>query len=304
MSQKINAVTPAKSQAPAPSAQKFFPLPKTSFERTLTAARTEAAAPVTHTIRNGESLSKICENALKDAGLPHAHADIHKAVQKIAQANRLANPNRISVGQTLDMSVLVAQPAPPSPPAEAVAKAAAARPQGGGFDTGFQRAQDLANRLKALFPLEPEIPVTTPEKVQFGNTPMFDGVVGITSDFGLRKDPFTGEGEVHDGIDFAAPQATPIRAFGPGTVTFSGWQPGYGKCVIIRHETGLETLYAHNSANLVKVGQKVSADSTIARVGSTGNSTGPHLHFEVRKDGLAVNPHSYLAKSMKVPKAL
>lgn len=100
----------------------------------------------------------------------------------------------------------------------------------------------------------------------------------------------TGRLEHHDGIDVTAPPGAPISAIEAGTVTFAGWKPGYGNTVVIRHEDGLESLYAHVSGSLVHIGQTVEARTPIASVGSSGRSTGPHLHFEVRRNGKAFDP--------------
>ena len=117
----------------------------------------------------------------------------------------------------------------------------------------------------------------------------------ITSDFGWRPNPFgRGGSEWHTGIDMRAPMNTPILAAQAGTVTFNGWMRGYGNTVIIDHGGGTRTLYAHNSTNLVSVGQHVTQGQQIARAGSTGNSTGPHLHFEVIVNGTPVDPAPFL----------
>jgi len=116
----------------------------------------------------------------------------------------------------------------------------------------------------------------------------------LTSGFGWRRNPMGGSGsEMHRGIDIAASSGTAIRATGGGTVVFSGWSGAYGNKVIIDHGLGIRTLYAHNSSNLVRVGQEVSRGDTIARVGSTGRSTGPHVHYEVLVNGTAVNPSGF-----------
>lgn len=112
----------------------------------------------------------------------------------------------------------------------------------------------------------------------------------ITSHFGLRRDPFDGKLRQHNGIDIALKEGTEIKAAASGTVVFSGEAKGYGKVVIVEHEGGISTLYGHNSVNLVKKGDRVEAGQTIALSGSTGRATGPHLHFEVRKEGEAVDP--------------
>ncbi|MCL2204870.1 MAG: peptidoglycan DD-metalloendopeptidase family protein [Defluviitaleaceae bacterium] len=119
---------------------------------------------------------------------------------------------------------------------------------------------------------------------------------GISSPFGNRRDPFgSGAWQFHSGIDIAAPVGTSIRAAGGGTVTFSGWtSTGLGIVVIIDHGFGIQTLYAHNSVNLVRVGQRVERGDVIARVGTTGSTTGPHVHYEVHINGRAVNPRNFL----------
>ncbi len=101
-------------------------------------------------------------------------------------------------------------------------------------------------------------------------------------------------GRMHEGIDFAVSTGTTIRAAGNGKVIYSGWATGYGNTVIIEHRKGLRTLYAHNSKLLVHSGQHVSRNQAITRSGNTGNSTGPHLHFEVQVNGRPVNPLNYV----------
>ncbi|MBI5598581.1 MAG: peptidoglycan DD-metalloendopeptidase family protein [Deltaproteobacteria bacterium] len=112
----------------------------------------------------------------------------------------------------------------------------------------------------------------------------------ISSAYGIRKDPFTGEDRFHHGIDIPAPEGTPIYPSMEGTVIFSGEKPGYGNIVEIRHDNGYITRYAHNRENMVKEGQRVATSDMIATVGSTGRATGAHLHLEVRVEGFAVNP--------------
>ncbi len=116
----------------------------------------------------------------------------------------------------------------------------------------------------------------------------------ISSPFGWRIHPILRRRRFHSGLDFAASQGSPIRAADSGTVIFSGWYGGYGKTVIINHGKGISTLYGHSSNLHVSEGQTVKRGQAIAAVGSTGLSTGPHLHFEVRKNGTPVNPANYL----------
>ena len=116
----------------------------------------------------------------------------------------------------------------------------------------------------------------------------------ITSNFGYRTHPILGRGRFHAGTDFGAPQGTPIFAADSGTVIVAEWYGGYGNAVIIDHGNGLTTLYGHCSELYVTVGQGVQRGQTIAAIGSTGLSTGPHLHFEVRRQGEPVEPLAYL----------
>ena len=116
----------------------------------------------------------------------------------------------------------------------------------------------------------------------------------VTSGFGMRVHPLTGTPRVHAGIDFGAPTGTPIRAAAPGTVVVAGVMGGYGNTVDIRHSDGTTTRYAHQSRLLVRSGQQVAAGQVIGLVGSTGASTGPHLHFEVRTPAGPVDPHTWL----------
>jgi murein DD-endopeptidase MepM/ murein hydrolase activator NlpD len=112
----------------------------------------------------------------------------------------------------------------------------------------------------------------------------------ISSNFGNRKHPITGDWRAHKGIDLAAPTGTPIESVGDGTVTFAGTNGGYGKFIKIKHASGYETAYAHLSKISVKKGERVSQGQLIGAVGSTGSSTGPHLHYELHANGKIVHP--------------
>ena len=117
----------------------------------------------------------------------------------------------------------------------------------------------------------------------------------LVSSFGNREDPLTGRRAFHAGLDFAAVQGTTIHAAAGGAVVFAGFKPDYGWVVEIEHGNGLTTRYGHASRLLVKVGDIVTPGDAIAAVGSTGRSTGPHLHFEVLRQGEATDPRRYLA---------
>ena len=114
----------------------------------------------------------------------------------------------------------------------------------------------------------------------------------ITSLFGQRRDPIHGQERHHNGMDIAAPEGSPIQSIRPGVVTFAGDMGTYGKVVVVDHGEGLETRYAHCSELLVVEGEKVRPGNVIAKVGSTGRSTGPHLHFEARKGDQPLDPRT------------
>lgn len=121
----------------------------------------------------------------------------------------------------------------------------------------------------------------------------------ISSYFGKRTDPFTGKPANHTGIDFAGKFGDPVTAVADGVVTWSADRYGYGVMVEINHGNGYSTRYAHNSENLVEVGQEVKKGQVVARMGETGRATGPNLHFEVLKNGRRVNPVNFIRESTK-----
>ena len=114
--------------------------------------------------------------------------------------------------------------------------------------------------------------------------------VSLTSRFGARAAPLAGASRLHPGLDLAAPYGSAVVARSPGLVVAAGWAGGYGNCVVIDHGSGLQTRYGHLSRIGVRVGQHVEAGALLGAVGSTGLSTGPHLHYEVRINGAAINP--------------
>ncbi len=159
------------------------------------------------------------------------------------------------------------------------------------LDTLEEQINDRAQQLGAL-----EMVMASRElgqRIMPGGLPLIGG--WISSHFGRRSDPFTGRGAFHAGVDFAGPTGSRVIAVGPGVVTYSGWKQGYGNVVEITHPTGYVTRYGHNSRNLVQVGRPVQKNDAIAIIGSTGRSTGTHVHFEVLRDGNVLNPMKYLA---------
>ncbi len=151
-----------------------------------------------------------------------------------------------------------------------------------GLDTALGRLENVRSQARKL-------PFNNP-------SPASD----ITSSFGNRLDPFLGRLALHAGIDFRAPTGTRILATAPGTVITAGKTGGYGNMIEIDHGNGITTRYAHLSTILVNAGDKITAGEAIARSGSTGRSTGPHLHYEVRLNGEAVDPMRFLTAGIKL----
>jgi murein DD-endopeptidase MepM/ murein hydrolase activator NlpD len=116
----------------------------------------------------------------------------------------------------------------------------------------------------------------------------------VTSDFGQRLDPYTADRVMHQGLDIAAPHGKEVFAPSDGTVVYAGLEGGYGNVIVIDHGYGIKTRYGHLSKILVKPGEKVKRGSKIAAVGNTGRSTGPHLHYEVRVNGISQNPRKFI----------
>jgi murein DD-endopeptidase MepM/ murein hydrolase activator NlpD len=157
----------------------------------------------------------------------------------------------------------------------------------GSLTQQIDRRHDQLGMLEALL-------VQDSAKKQFLPTGIPVENVGHSSNFGWRIDPFSGEKSFHEGIDFIAETGTTIVAAASGKVIYAGEHPGYGKMVDIDHGNGLVSRYGHASKLLVKEGDLVMRGQKIAEIGSTGHSTGPHLHFEVRLNGVAQNPERFL----------
>ncbi|ETZ19710.1 M23 family metallopeptidase [Pedobacter sp. V48] len=117
----------------------------------------------------------------------------------------------------------------------------------------------------------------------------------ITSGYGHRENPFTGENvETHKGLDFRGKRGEIVKSTASGKVTYAGRRGGYGNCIVINHGNGFETYYGHLSRILISEGAQVKAGDDIGKIGSTGRSTGPHLHYEIHKNGKIINPRSFL----------
>jgi len=148
-------------------------------------------------------------------------------------------------------------------------------------------------RVAALLKIAKLLPLRSPLNVHYG----------IGSPFGPRRDPFNHRAAFHTGIDLDAPYRTAVYSTAPGVVIFTGWQEGYGRTVEIDHGHGIVTLYAHLHRILAARGQHVAAHVAIGELGSTGRSTGPHLHYEIRLDGRPVNPEKFLEAGKNVVQA-
>ena len=157
------------------------------------------------------------------------------------------------------------------------------------LDPRFQRLGLSLARMGALEDGLAAVPHNLPASLEY-----------ISSGFGYRSDPFTGAAAFHAGLDFSGPVGAPIYAAARGTVSFAGIRQGYGNCIEITHGNGLLTRYAHMSAFRAHVGQMVAAGDTIGAIGSSGRSTGPHLHFEVRINDQPVNPRPFLEGNTNV----
>ncbi len=166
-------------------------------------------------------------------------------------------------------------------------KATASR--AGSLDPRIARLAASLSRMDALQRSLAGIPQVHPAKAEF-----------ISSRFGYRADPINGHAAFHAGLDFAGPIGAPVYAAADGTVRFAGRNQGYGNIIEIDHGNGLTTRYAHLSRFRAAPGQTVEAGQIIGAIGNTGRSTGPHLHFEVRMHGRAVNPKPFLQKALNV----
>ena len=131
-----------------------------------------------------------------------------------------------------------------------------------------------------------------------------NGPVDMSSPFGMRMDPFLGTPAIHTGIDLRGETGDPVHVTANGTVTAAGWHGGYGNMVEVNHGNGLSTRYGHMSKIEVKVGQHVKLGQEIGRIGSTGRSTGPHLHYETRINGKPVNPQKFLRAGLRLGHAV
>ncbi|WP_315919624.1 M23 family metallopeptidase [Mesorhizobium sp. SP-1A] len=161
------------------------------------------------------------------------------------------------------------------------------------FDTKVKELDEALDALDGLKQEARRLPLVNPAPGH-----------AVTSPFGVRTDPLLGTAALHSGMDFRAPVGMPARVTAAGVVVKAGWNGGYGRMVEVDHGQGFTTRYGHLSNILVSVGQKLEAGDVIGRTGSSGRSTGPHLHYEIRHNGEALNPLRFLAVGRKIGKYL
>jgi murein DD-endopeptidase MepM/ murein hydrolase activator NlpD len=150
----------------------------------------------------------------------------------------------------------------------------------------IQNASERVDEIKDYLRIQKDLYLATPKGFPVGGQ--------ISSPYGRRENPFGGEQSFHSGVDISETPGTPIKATADGVVSYSGFTQSSGYVVLIEHGCGFSTAYAHNRSNTVKVGQRLKRGEVIGYIGSSGKSTGPHVHYEVWEKGKSVNPNKFL----------
>ncbi len=150
----------------------------------------------------------------------------------------------------------------------------------------IQKTVDRVDEIKDYLRLQKDIYMATPKGYPVEGH--------VSSSYGKRDNPFSGQEAFHSGVDISATPGMPVRTTADGVVSYSGWAQSSGNLVLVEHGCGFSTAYAHNRSNLVKVGQRVRRGETVGYVGSSGKSTGPHVHYEVWERGKRINPNKFL----------
>ncbi|MFC4292761.1 M23 family metallopeptidase [Sphingorhabdus arenilitoris] len=243
-------------------------------------APTDADVPV----KQNEAFKKISAAIPEAAGLAQLEARQVRFAEKMTKVAQLRAQRAANAIRQFGLNP------------EAMAKSQINSAQGGPFipffgndkkqsfgDPRFDKLAAAVERMAAMEGALASVPTAMPARVGM-----------VSSSYGYRRDPFTGAGAMHSGLDFKGPIGTPILAAADGVISFAGQQSGYGNTIEITHANGLVTRYAHLSGFTVTHGQKVARGVQVGKMGSTGRSTGSHLHFEVRLNGQAVNPLKFL----------
>ncbi|HEY2028602.1 MAG TPA: M23 family metallopeptidase [Myxococcales bacterium] len=209
-----------------------------------------------------------------------------------------AEPSQASVGVVLSNAKAAKEPAEGRMVADGDARALtkSAGPQAENEQDLLKQLDQLDKKVKAQEQESRELKsYFEDQQALLASAPSIWPVRGwVTSDFSVRLDPFTGERVTHEGMDIATSLGTPVRAPADGTVVFAGIEGGYGHVLVLDHGYGLKTRFGHLSRIDVKIGDKVHRGDAIAAVGNTGRSTGPHLHYEVRVNGIPDNPRKFI----------
>lgn len=246
---------------------------------TSSAAR---VALVSYTVESGDTLSSI------------AHR-FNTSSDSIAYINGIASPDRLSVGKELSVMQNASGVVVKVVSGDTVSDIAR---RYGITALDIVKANDLYNASDisvGQILILPGAKVTRSTQALSRSSNFTWPLKGIiTSTFGMRIHPVSGESSSHDGLDISGNAGSNVYAAGSGVVTFLGWSGDYGRLIVIDHGGGTETKYAHLSGFEVALGDRVYAGDLIGYVGSSGNTTGPHLHFEVRRNGTPVNPRDYL----------
>lgn len=300
---KIQAVSASNQHNPSQTSR--IPRPSgTEFRDALDDAAGGASAYV---VRRGDTLSHVVARQLRASGQPVTNGAIYRGVARVAEANGIDNPDLIFVGQAINLGALAAPRHPADvqvrvsrsvPPLEQPRLTPTLAPAPAAAPTPTLKRTEAPSQPNLNPPItptsEPRASLATRPAVESPWRSLLGSGARLTSEFGIRRDPISGHIRYHNGIDLAAVRGTPITPLAAGRVVYSGRQQGFGNVVVVRHSDGVETLYGHNAANLVSTGERVSGDTVIASVGTTGRSTGPHLHFEVRRHGRTVDPIPYV----------
>lgn|GEM_PF-1073919 len=235
----------------------------------------------TYTVQPGDTLTAIA-------------AKFNTSTASIAYINGLTSPDRISVG--MDLSVIENASGIVVKVSQGDTLWDISRRYGVSIPEIAQANNlDVSEVLKVGTTLIlPGAPLRSVPSVSRSSSFRWPIQGSLTSTYGWRTHPISGQETFHDGLDIAASTGTPIGAAAGGTVKFAGWSGGYGRFVVIDHGDGLETRYGHMSSIGVSTGQVVSAGEIIGYVGQSGDATGPHVHFEIRKNGKTLDPRDYL----------
>ena len=277
--------TADESANPATSAEPGAPAPKgESLSEAAPSGRVDRGAAALAASASDPSLAAAARLGLVDVSLDRLERDQMATLDGIADAaHRAASRIDGVIARTglspsqLNLPGAEAAVGGPFIPAAGESGLAA-------FDRSFARAATQVDRVHRLRRVMAYLPVREP----------LVGELSMSSPFGYRPDPFLGRPALHPGVDLVQPYGSQIKATAAGRVTRAGWLGGYGQMVEIDHGNGLVTRYGHMSEVLVAEGDAVRAGEILGRIGSSGRSTGPHLHYEVRIDGEAVDPERFL----------